>query len=93
MTVRAKFTYTGYSSSLTPRQIDPSKGWDATNLEQVEMRSLRFSPVYGNGDPNHENTRLWQATPSGSVELGTVNPEAWAEFELGREYYLDFTAA
>lgn len=52
-----------------------------------------MAPVYGNGDPNHENTRFWQASLSGTLELGVINPEAWSEFHLGREYYIDFLEA
>jgi hypothetical protein len=57
------------------------------------MRTVHMSPVYGNGDPNHENTKFWEASPSGGLTLGTINPAAWQQFELGMEYYLDFTPA
>jgi len=76
--VRAKFKFTSYNTSL---QGDK------------ELRTLNFNPVYGNGDPNHENTKFFAYTPSGTVQLGTVSPEAWSQFELGKEYYLDFTVA
>lgn len=92
--VRAKFKLNSIECRTTTRQKDQSKPWNAEgNMETVEMRTLRFSPVYGNGDPNHENTKFWQASPSGRLELGTVNPEAWKHFELDKEYYLDFTPA
>jgi len=58
-----------------------------------EMNTLEFSPVYGNGDPNHENTKFWSASPTGKIELGTVNLAVAAQFELGKEYYIDFTPA
>ena len=91
--VRAKFVLNSSTSSLHTRQVDPSKPWNAPgNQESVEMRTLKFSPVYGNGNPQHENTKFWNASPSGSLELGTINPEAWKQFELGKEYYLDFSA-
>jgi hypothetical protein len=32
-------------------------------------------------------------SPSGEIKLGTINPAAWEAFELGREYYIDFTPA
>lgn len=97
--VRAKFKYVGYEASLSSREKRDESGSvvrDANGRAvyvEVEMRTLRFQPVYGNGDPNHENTQFWQATPSGEVKLGTVKPEAWSQFEIGREYYLDFSAA
>lgn len=93
MTVRAKFKYTGYEASQYQRQIDPSQPWGSGNIETVEMRTLKFNPVYGQGDPNHENTKFWSASPCGEIRLGTVNPEAWSQFELGKEYYLDFSPA
>lgn len=58
-----------------------------------EMHTIKASPVYGNGDPNHENTKFWQASPSGSLELGTVNADAVAQLKLGAEMYVDFTPA
>lgn len=58
-----------------------------------EMQTIVLSPVYGNGDPNHENTKFWQASPCGEVRLGTVNADAAAQFELDKEYYIDFTPA
>lgn len=94
-TVRAKFSYVGYEASLhsefNEKKADGSP--DYSKPTPIEMRSLRFNPVYGNGDPNHENTKFWKASPSGEIKLGTVNPSAWAAFEMGREYYIDFTPA
>ncbi len=81
MTVRAKFKV---------ETISRQKHWDKA---QGEIQTIKLSPVYGNNDPQHENTKFWAATPSGSVELGTVNGSAAAYFELGEEYYLDFTKA
>jgi hypothetical protein len=93
MAVRAKFTYTGYESSLSS-SLKLGKSYnDPDAYAQKELRTLKFSPVYGNNDPNHENTKFWQASPSGSIMLGTVNPEAWSKFELGKEYYIDFSPA
>lgn len=93
MVVRAKFKMVGYESTQFTQTKDSSKPYSPENLELVEMRTIRLNPVYGNGDPNHENTKFWKASPSGEVRLGTVNPEAWKHFQLGKEYYLDFTEA
>ncbi len=94
MKVRAKFTLTGHRSMLTTRLVDKSKSYNEPgNQQQVELRTLEFSPVYANNDPKHENSKFWDASPSGKIELGTVNPEAWSQFELGEEYYIDFTPA
>lgn len=95
MSVRAKFLCTGYnaahSNNYPHKKEDGSI--DYTKPEPIELRSVKLSPVYGNGDPNHENTKFWNASPSGSIELGTVNPGAWEQFEIGKEYYVDFTPA
>jgi len=82
MTVRAKFKVT---------KIEATKSDSGPNA--VELRSVHLAPVYGNGDPEHENSKFWKYTPTGSVVLGTINPAAWEQFELGGEYYLDFTKA
>jgi hypothetical protein len=66
--------------------------WQKTT--PTEKRTLNFTPVTANtNDPKEENSRFWDASPSGSLQLGTINPEAWSQFELGKEYYLDFTPA
>ena len=93
MSVRAKFKVDSFSSCLYQRTKDQTKSYSAENTEKVEMRTVVLSPVHGNGDPNHENAKFWNATPSGRLELGTINPEAWEQFELGKEYYIDFTPA
>ncbi len=61
--------------------------------EKGESWSVAMSPVYGNGDPTHENTKFWAATPSGQFTLNTVNKAAVDRLELGGEYYLDITKA
>ncbi len=57
------------------------------------MRTLILQPVYGNGDPNHENTKFWQASPSGEIRLGVVNQDAWKHFVLEEEYIITFEKA
>lgn len=52
-----------------------------------------MQPVYGNGNPNHENTKFWKASPSGEIKLGTVNKDVWPHFELDAEYYVTFEKA
>lgn len=87
--VRAKFRCDEIkrTQSSVPDPENPGK-W-----KPGEVRSVVLSPVYGNGDPNHENTKFWQATPSGRIEIGCANLAAAEAFELGREYYVDFSPA
>ena len=92
--VKAKFKLVNFE---TTQQARYAKGPDGQpdykqQPEMVEMRSLRFSPVYSE-DPSSENAKFWNATPAGHIDLGVVNPEAWQHFELGQEYFVEFTPA
>lgn len=57
---------------------------------QDETQVIRMSAVMSGSD---ENKTFFKWTPSGKIELATVNPEAGKAFELGKEYYVDFTLA
>lgn len=78
MSVRAKFYVT---------RIEKTK-WQQND----EMNTIVLAPVYS-ADENSENKKFWRYTPSGEVKLGTINKAASDYFELGKEYYIDFTAA
>ena len=91
MSVRAKLNVDAIETTLYRKQKDPSKGWADDNIE-VEMKTIKMSPVGYNSD-NNENSKFWDASPMGKLELGTINPEASKQFKLGKEYYLDFTEA
>lgn len=92
-TVRAKFKCVRCEITKTVAQIDYTKGWGKENMKDVEQRTYFMSPVYGNGDPNHENTKFWEASPNGELRLAVINQAIWDKFEIGAEYYLDFTKA
>lgn len=95
MTVRAKFTVTAITRTIGSMP-DPSGEKTPQGYPKyvpTEMWTVKMSPVFGNGDPNHENTKFWAASPAGNLELGTVNKAAVEQFELGGEYYVDFTKA
>ena len=49
-------------------------------------------PVY-DPDPQSENGRFYKYTPSGEIKLSVLNPDAAAAFEIGEEYYVEFTRA
>jgi hypothetical protein len=51
---------------------------------------IKLSPVM---DGSAENKEFYKYSPSGAIELGTVNEAAAAMFEVGKEYYVDFTQA
>jgi hypothetical protein len=88
MTVRAKFQCV----SVT-HLIGSKKNQETGQYEAAAMRSIKLTAVYANNDPNHENSKFWDASPSGTLELQVVNPAAAEMFEAGKSYYLDFTPA
>ena len=47
-------------------------------------------PVVGGSS---ENEQFYKYTPGGQIQLSTINDDAAAEFEIGKEYYVDFTLA
>ncbi len=55
-----------------------------------ELRSIHLSAVTSGSD---ENKQFFRWTPSGSIQIGTLNRSAWEQFPLGREVYVDFTDA
>jgi len=91
MAVRAKFKVDSILRTTGSRPVQGPEG--KTIYEACDFWTVNMSPVYGKGDPEHENTKFWQATPTGQISLGTVNPAAVAGFDLRREYYVDFTEA
>jgi hypothetical protein len=78
MTVRAKFAVTEIT---TRAHWDRSKG---------HLGVVKLQPV---SDGSEENKRFYEATPCGSIELGTLNKDALAQFAIGQQFYVDFTPA
>ncbi len=92
MPVRAKFRVTKIERTLSSKR-DGKDEQGRDRYVNVEMQTIVMVPVYANNDPAHENTKFWNATPSGEIRLGTINQEAAQQFELDQEYYVDFTPA
>jgi hypothetical protein len=91
MSVRAKFKVDRIER--IQMSVPKVNGEGKTEYVPGEVRTITLSPVYGNGDPKHENTKFWQASPSGIIQLGCANLAVAETFELGKEYYVDFTPA
>lgn len=53
------------------------------------QKMLRFETRYDDTIP--EDRRFMKATPWGSIEMNIDNPAALARFELGKDYYVDFS--
>lgn len=51
------------------------------------LYAFKFNAVTGGSE---ENESFFEATPSGTIELRAVKSD---HFEVGNEYYLDFTLA
>lgn len=79
MMVRAKF----YVSEITR--------YGSQGKKQENGGTVKLRPVYSD-DPKHENKAFWNATPSGEITMG-IKSDALKDFELGQEYYVDFTIA
>lgn len=100
MSVRAKFQCNKIDSVMGSTRRKNDDGTYAMNesghhiYDRAVLQTIHLAPVYGNAnDPKNENNQFWDASPSGQIELGTVNPAAASYFELGGEYYIDFTKA
>lgn len=52
--------------------------------------TIEMNPVVG-GSPENDSFYKW--TPGGGLLLSTINLRAAEQFEVGKEYYLDITAA
>ena len=62
-------------------------------MEPCNSGIIKMSPVYANNDANHENSKFWSASPSGSFEMSVNNWAALEHLKVGKEYYLTLTEA
>lgn len=74
--VRAKFKVDSVTEHLYGKEV---------------MKTVTLSPVFGGENDSEENKQFFKWTPSGKVELGTLNFDAAKQFEIGKEYYIDFS--
>lgn len=63
---------------------------EKTGDGENEGYSIALNPVVGTSE---ENKEFFKWTPCGQITIGTVNPLAAKKFEVGQEYYVDFTKA
>lgn len=52
--------------------------------------NIILQAVYGDTE---ENKKFWEFTPTGRLELTTINKAAADQLEQGKEYYIDITSA
>lgn len=67
------------------RSIERAYDWSGKEVHTVKM-----TPV---SDGSEENKRFWATTPQGKIEIGCANAEVAEAFELGAEYYVEFSKA
>ena len=67
-----------------------TKFYCASKIEQVHAKGVPFCSYvfYLVASGNEENKALFEASPIGKLELASANDHL---FEIGKEYYLDFT--
>lgn len=58
--------------------------------ENSKSTIVTLSPVTSGSE---ENKTFWQYTPSGKIELSTVNQAAADQYQVGKEYFIDFIPA
>lgn len=58
-----------------------------TRHAHTEARTFKFQAMYDDSLP--EDQRFAKYTPTGSLEIYVDNPAA--QFQVGTQYYLDFT--
>lgn len=68
-----------------------AKFFVGSKTEYVDSVTVILYPVTSN-DKTHENYQFFSYTPSGKVDMN-IKGEAAKMFEVGKEYYLDFTPA
>lgn len=87
MSVRAKFVVNQIERSQNGGYRE--NGQYDSSLK-TEVSTIKLLPVSGGSE---ENKKFFAWTPTGEIQLGTINPEAAKQFELGKAYYVDFTPA
>lgn len=82
--VKARFTVNKIERSTYNKYDSTMKTY-----EKVEMRTIKMTPVFSQSEDD-PNKKFWDASPSGELNLGTINPAAWQYFELDKTYELTF---
>ena len=81
MNVRAKFSCTSVTKQMGGKYNPEGK------YESGVVYDYKFQAVVGGTD---ENKSFFASTPSGQISLSAVRDDL---FEIGKEYYLDFSLA
>ena len=55
--------------------------------ESVGQKTVKLMAVYGNGE---ENKQWSKYTPCGNISISITNPDAYDQFSVGLEYFVNF---
>jgi hypothetical protein len=84
MTVRAKFQV----GKITNVQLTHHYKPDGSFVnEPIEAKTIDLHVVDAT-DP--ANRSFFASTPTGSLQLTTINPKAAEQFQYGKQFYVDF---
>jgi hypothetical protein len=90
MTIRAKFRCNKITAE---EQTIWNNSQGQGSYDRMLIHTVEMVPVSADSDPEHENSKFWDATPTGKLEIGCVPEETVRELKIGQEYYLDITLA
>jgi hypothetical protein len=63
---------------------------DGAESKRIEMSPVFASEVGKEGNACEENAIFGKYTPAGHISITIVNPAAFEQFEVNKEYYVDF---
>ena len=86
MAIRCKFKCNSVTKTLSSRGKQVEGKWVTEN---IFLYTATLTPVYSD-DPESENRKFWDATPSGKFEVGTIKEMPW---NVGEDYFIDITPA
>lgn len=80
------------SNSVVARFLVQTKTPWMDGKGEVAGYNVQARPVYPKAEdgPDHPNRKFWEATPSGSIQMGITNLAAAEAFEVDAEYEVTF---
>ena len=66
---------------------------ETVSTGNIPTYNVKMTPVYGNADPESENSKFWKWTPSGEFKMSSINEKAAEQLIVGKEYYIDIIRA
>lgn len=77
-------------SELERRKTMATRCKVVCSFKDEENKNVHFHPVYTGSD---ENKQFFASTPGGVMSFNILNDVAFGQFEQGKEYYVDISAA